>query len=204
MHALTFDSFASSLVTSFTMLLVRKYPVLLEGTVACYGDAIWPMVFYFSFYIFVVCFLLNVFVAFILAVFNETKVPARPLLRFSMLPSWLSLSPPLQVTLGINASFLALYTGYSKGTKSYHPRHLLDVLLVRKSLDHTLVELNKEISLSGCGTLIAAFLPPFEAIKKELIDLAVCQLGVHTVYSTYKYYGSKNIPKLSEWWEQVR
>ncbi len=73
MHALTFDSFASSLVTSFTMLLVRKYPVLLEGTVACYGDAIWPMVFYFSFYIFVVCFLLNVFVAFILAVFNEVE-----------------------------------------------------------------------------------------------------------------------------------
>ena len=73
MYPLNFDSFGESLMTSFTMLLVRKYPVLLEGTIACYGPMGWPMVYYFSFYIIVVCFLLNVFVAFILAVFNEVE-----------------------------------------------------------------------------------------------------------------------------------
>jgi hypothetical protein len=73
MHPLNFDTFGESLMTSFTMLLVRKYPVLLEGTIACYENMLWPMVFYFSFYIIVVCFLLNVFVAFILAVFNEVE-----------------------------------------------------------------------------------------------------------------------------------
>lgn len=60
-------------MTSFTMLLVRKYPVLLEGTISCSHHKLWPMVYYFSFYILVVCFLLNVFVAFILAVFNEVE-----------------------------------------------------------------------------------------------------------------------------------
>ena len=74
MHALNFDTFGASLMTSFTMLLVRKYPVLLEGTISCSGGAaLWPMLYYFSFYIIVVCFLLNVFVAFILAVFNEVE-----------------------------------------------------------------------------------------------------------------------------------
>ena len=74
MHALNFDTFGASLMTSFTMLLVRKYPVLLEGTISCSGGAaMWPMLYYFSFYIIVVCFLLNVFVAFILAVFNEVE-----------------------------------------------------------------------------------------------------------------------------------
>jgi len=53
------------------------------------------------------------------------------------------LSSSTQVVLGINASFLAFYTGYSKANKNYRPSYLLDVLLVRKSLDHTLVELNK-------------------------------------------------------------
>ena len=50
MHPLNFDTFGESLMTSFTMLLVRKYPVLLEGTIACYENMLWPMVFYFSFY----------------------------------------------------------------------------------------------------------------------------------------------------------
>ena len=73
MHALNFDTFGRSLMTSFTMLLVRKYPVFLEGTIACFHQTTWPMMYYFSFYILVVCFLLNVFVAFILAVFNEVE-----------------------------------------------------------------------------------------------------------------------------------
>ena len=71
LEALNFDTFEASMVTTFTMLIVSKYPVLLEGTVACYGHAAWPMTFYFSFYVLIVCFLLNVFIAFILAVYNE-------------------------------------------------------------------------------------------------------------------------------------
>ena len=38
-------------------------------------------------------------------------------------------------------------------------QNLLDVFLVRKSLDHTLVELNKALSLSGLTTLLISCIP---------------------------------------------
>ena len=73
LQPLNFDTFLGSIVTTFTMLMGNKYPILLEGTVACYGHTTWPMVYYFGFYVVVVCFLLNVFIAFILAVYNEVE-----------------------------------------------------------------------------------------------------------------------------------
>jgi len=107
---------------------------------------------------------------------------------------------PLAISMGINASFLAFYTGYSKATKSYTPSSIITVLTFKKGLDHSLVELNKSVSLSGLCTLAAAFLPAFSSQKETLIKHAMGMLTVHTAYSIYKYYGSKNIPKLSEWW----
>jgi len=50
------------------------------------------------------------------------------------------------VNLGL---YLAFYTAYSKATKALDSALLWDVLYVRKSLDFTLVELNKVISLTG-------------------------------------------------------
>jgi len=106
----------------------------------------------------------------------------------------------MAVTLGVNASFLAFYTGYSKAEKAYKPSLVWTVLTLKKGLNHTLVELNKQISLSGLGTLAIAFLPPCEPFRKDLVRNAMGMLSVHSVYSTWKYYGSKNIPSLSEWW----
>ena len=109
-------------------------------------------------------------------------------------------STPLVVTLGVNASFLAFYTGYSKAEKAYKPSLVWEVLTLKKGLNHTLVELNKQISLSGLGTLAVALLPPCEPFREELVRNAMGMLSVHSIYSTWKYYGGKNIPSLSEWW----
>jgi hypothetical protein len=106
---------------------------------------------------------------------------------------------PYLISLGVNASFLAFYTGYSKATKSYTPSSIVTVLTFGKGVDHTLVELNKSISLSGLSTLCLAFLPPFSDQKAALIKHSMGMLSVHTIYSLYKYYGSKNIPAIKEW-----
>mmetsp|Transcript_4868 Transcript_4868/g.10730 ORF Transcript_4868/g.10730 Transcript_4868/m.10730 type:complete len:215 (-) Transcript_4868:227-871(-) len=111
-----------------------------------------------------------------------------------------NISPPLAITLGVNASFLAFYTGYSKAEKAYKPSLVWEVFTLKKGLNHTLVELNKEISLSGLATLAIAFLPRCEPHRKELVYNAMGMLSAHTLYSTWKYYGGKNIPSLSEWW----
>lgn len=112
----------------------------------------------------------------------------------------ITISPPLAITLGVNASFLAFYTGYSKADKAYKPSLVWTVFTLKKGLNHTLVELNKQISLSGLGTLAVALLPPCEPYRAELLRNAMGMLSIHSIYSTYKYYGSKNIPLLSEWW----
>ena len=112
----------------------------------------------------------------------------------------ITISPPMAVTLGVNASFLAFYTGYSKAEKAYKPSLVWTVLTFKKGLNHTLVELNKQISLSGLGTLAVALLPPCQPFREELVRNAMGMLSIHSIYSTYKYYGSKNIPSLSEWW----
>eukprot|EP00591_Stephanopyxis_turris_P004615 CAMPEP_0195534968 /NCGR_PEP_ID=MMETSP0794_2-20130614/43401_1 /TAXON_ID=515487 /ORGANISM="Stephanopyxis turris, Strain CCMP 815" /LENGTH=183 /DNA_ID=CAMNT_0040667977 /DNA_START=171 /DNA_END=719 /DNA_ORIENTATION=- len=112
----------------------------------------------------------------------------------------IKISPPMAITLGVNAAFLAFYTGYSKADKAYKPSMIWTVFTLKKGLNHTMVELNKEISLSGLGTLAVAFLPPCKEYRKELLRNSIAMLSAHTVYSTWKYYGGKNIPSLSEWW----
>lgn len=112
----------------------------------------------------------------------------------------IDVSPSFAITLGVNASFLAFYTGYSKAEKAYKPSLVWGVLTLKKGLNHTLVELNKQISLSGLGTLAVALLPPCEPYREDLVRNAMGMLSVHSIYSTWKYYGGKNIPSLSEWW----
>ena len=73
MEPLNFDSFPAALLTTFTMMGKRKMPVLLEGTVACSQNYLGPFVYFFSFFILVCAFLLNVFVAFILNIFVVVK-----------------------------------------------------------------------------------------------------------------------------------
>mmetsp|Transcript_3987 Transcript_3987/g.11593 ORF Transcript_3987/g.11593 Transcript_3987/m.11593 type:complete len:117 (-) Transcript_3987:31-381(-) len=57
------------------------------------------------------------------------------------------------------AAYVLLYTAYSKQSKKLSLRQLLDVILVRVSLDNTLVELNKAVSLAGLTCLAFAYCP---------------------------------------------
>jgi hypothetical protein len=103
------------------------------------------------------------------------------------------------VTAAVLASYLAFYTAYSKANKTLELQLLIDVFTLAKGLDHTLVELNKAISLAGITTLSMAFLPGFEGFKNDLLLSAMVTLWTHSIYSIWKFYGSNNIPALSEW-----
>ena len=77
---------------------------------------------------------------------------------------------------------------------------LLDVLLLRKGIGHTLNELNKIIALSGLTLAAIAFLPIhlFDSKTNLLWNCLYTQI-FHAVYSTYKFYGDKNMPELLSW-----
>jgi len=96
-------------------------------------------------------------------------------------------------------AYLGLYTAYDKSTKALDIDTLLDVLLARKGFDHTLVQLNKVISLVGLTLLGLPFTPFISSLitdtRTELTE-ACYLLSIHSMYSTYKYYGSKNIPEI--------
>mmetsp|Transcript_18417 Transcript_18417/g.58734 ORF Transcript_18417/g.58734 Transcript_18417/m.58734 type:complete len:214 (-) Transcript_18417:137-778(-) len=103
-------------------------------------------------------------------------------------------------TVGTVAAYLALYTAYDKATKSLGAGGLLDVLLFRKGADHTLVQVNKVISLTGLTTLSVALLPGAAQVVQspaELLTQSGGLLAAHSLYSLFKYYGSPNIPYLS-------
>jgi len=109
------------------------------------------------------------------------------------------MSNPLAISIGTNVSYLVLYTAYSKKTKTLQLGLLTDVLFVGKSLDHTLVEWNKVISLSGLTVLTLAYCPGLEAERWELLWHAMLMLWTHSVYSAFKFYGGNNLPHLSTW-----
>ena len=103
------------------------------------------------------------------------------------------------ITLTVLWSYFLLYTMYSKKSKKLELGLLIEVLTCSKSLAHTLVELNKAISLAGITTLCLAFFPYFyENHFKNLIFHTALMLWTHFVYSVYKYYGTKNLPKISK------
>ena len=62
-------------------------------------------------------------------------------------------------------SYIALYTAYSKKSKTLEMALLVEVFTMSKSFDHTLVEMNKAASLSGLTLLCVAFLPFLEAYR---------------------------------------
>jgi len=115
-----------------------------------------------------------------------------------------SLMTPLGLSGATTAGYILFYTGYSKKTKSLQlSQNLLDVFLLRKSLGHTLVELNKALSLSGLTTLLISCLPssvmPLSVDdRKDLWNKSLYILLGHTAYSTIKYYGSNHIPRITD------
>jgi hypothetical protein len=95
---------------------------------------------------------------------------------------------PYALSAGITASYVLLYTGYSKADKTLDPKLLVDFFLVRRGWDWTLKEANKVISLSGLTSVLLAFLPEFKANRKELLFVSGTLLWTHSVYSFYSFY----------------
>lgn len=101
----------------------------------------------------------------------------------------------LAITLVNLGLYLALYTAYSKATKKLEFNLLWDVFLCRKGLDHTLVEMNKAVSLAGLTNLPLAILLQ----SKTLFWHAMLILWTHSLYSAFKFYGSAHIPRVQTW-----
>lgn len=95
------------------------------------------------------------------------------------------------------ACFLVLligYTGYSKQTKQLSAPQLLDVLLARKGILHSAVELNKVISLVALMLLgisqSSLFLKLLHCHITDILELSVGLVVAHSVFSSV-YFGSQ-------------
>jgi hypothetical protein len=114
-------------------------------------------------------------------------------LKFQMLLplSW-------SISLTVSLSYLFFYTAYDKQTKQLSRDLLVTVLTCGKSVDHTIVEANKLISLAGLTILLLAGALPSSAatLQYELAWHGMIMLWMHTVYSVFKFYGTDNIPSL--------
>ena len=107
--------------------------------------------------------------------------------RFGLSPSPVLLSAVIFFFFGLT------YTAYDKTKGRLSLENLKDVVLVRRGVAHTLVELNKILALTGMAVLPMAYF--FDNMLSH-IKLALWGQLVHAAYSTYKYYGDK-IPYVS-------
>ena len=105
------------------------------------------------------------------------------------------------ISAAVTVAYLLLYTMYSKKEKTLVLANLVEVLTFSKSVDHSLVELNKAISLSGLTTLCMPFWPGMSSqLRWDLLFVSMSMLWAHSCYSMFKYYGEKgNIPALETW-----
>ena len=101
---------------------------------------------------------------------------------------------PVLLSAGIFLFFGLTYTAWDKSERRLSLDNLKDVVLARRGVAHTLVELNKILALTGMAVLPLAYLAFDNA--KEHIQLALWGQLVHAAFSTYKYYGDK-IPYVS-------
>lgn len=80
-------------------------------------------------------------------------------------------------------------TAYDKTSKTLVLKNLIDLVTLGRGLDWTLVELNKALSLCGLTTLLLSFMPLSILISSShLYLISLVSLGVHSAYSTYKFY----------------
>ena len=107
----------------------------------------------------------------------------------------------LSISAGIGLSYIGLYTGYDKATKTLKLEQVTDFFTLRRGWDCTLVEANKALSLTGLTTMLVSFIPlPILGglskkveLPKELLFQSMSMLWLHSCYSMYKFYG--NSPK---------
>uniref|UniRef100_A0A7S3V3M0 Uncharacterized protein n=1 Tax=Aplanochytrium stocchinoi TaxID=215587 RepID=A0A7S3V3M0_9STRA len=111
------------------------------------------------------------------------------------------ISPALLLSGGVIGSYLIGYTAYSKTNKTLEWESLKEVVCVKKGLDHTAVQLNKVLALSGLTQLGLAFIPgAMDTIgvnQQDLAALSTYMLVSHGAYSIYRYYASAKMPRIS-------
>ena len=55
------------------------------------------------------------------------------------------------------------------------------------------------MSLVALNILGLAYCPGFSSVRADLVTIGLVLVVIHSMYSTYYYYGSSNIPILSKW-----
>ena len=99
-------------------------------------------------------------------------------------------APTTSIAGGVMAltsvAYLTFYTTHCEKTKSFSLTLLQDVVLVRRSLEFTLTELDRIISLTGITLIGFAFWPYFEVHRTSLLRHAHALLWAHTVYTVCK------------------
>lgn len=98
------------------------------------------------------------------------------------------LNNPYVLSGSIAASYFAFYTAYDKKTKKLVFSNLSDVVSGKRGLDYSLTEANKALSLSGLTTMLLAYLPECEEMRKDLLWVSMVTLWGHSAYSFYKFY----------------
>ena len=95
-------------------------------------------------------------------------------------------------------AYFLFYTGYSKQSKSLSVRSMLDVILISRGINHTVVEINKIVALAGltCGYSIrtapswdhrTAYPSVSAALTSRIYDGTLVPRGVCTVRSNLRF-----------------
>ena len=102
------------------------------------------------------------------------------------------------ISVAVNASFYLFYSAYSKGLKKLHWPLLTEIFLVQKSWEHTLDQINKVVALAALSIISIAFLPYVSSqLRYDLLVQGCLHVLLHTSYSTFRYYGTPNIPYIT-------
>jgi hypothetical protein len=109
----------------------------------------------------------------------------------------MSLLNSLSISAGVGLSYIGLYTGYDKATKTLKRQNLVDFFCLNRGVEWTLVEANKALSLTGLTTMLLSFVPVGSCdfilknaeVRQQLLFQSMSFLWAHSAYSFYKFYG---------------
>lgn len=90
------------------------------------------------------------------------------------------------LTAVVILAYLLFYTAFDKTKGSLSMPLLLDVLLFKRGVDWTLVEINKVLGLAGITTMLLYFIPKFS--DHNMLFSSLLLLWSHSMYSMYKFY----------------
>eukprot|EP01064_Diplonema_japonicum_P027645 TRINITY_DN4036_c1_g1_i1.p1 TRINITY_DN4036_c1_g1~~TRINITY_DN4036_c1_g1_i1.p1 ORF type:complete len:234 (+),score=80.94 TRINITY_DN4036_c1_g1_i1:66-704(+) len=97
----------------------------------------------------------------------------------------------LGISSGILSSYVLLYSGYSKATKSLDMELVKEILFVKKGMKHSVNQMNKVLGLTALTVGGVALIPSevTNNCQKGLLTIAAGFASVHAVLSSYIFYG---------------